>query len=195
MRHMCHQELSALFGSAQPLLPLTSITSFVVSSFQNAREGKKRVAPNRSGCIFVSFPLQSSYGTLVLMIRFALVLVILVRGVVAAEQPGFVSLFNGRNLEGWINVNCAPETWSVRDGVIHCTGKPTGALRTPRQYENFVIELEWRGTSEPWRQFRDLYLVHAARRAGSSFLAKCGGASAREWLRRFGQGPMVHNAR
>jgi hypothetical protein len=28
--------------------------------------------------------------------------------------------------------------------MIHCTGLPTGALRTTRQYENFVLELEWR---------------------------------------------------
>jgi hypothetical protein len=62
----------------------------------------------------------------------------------AAEEPGFVPLFNGRNLDGWVNVNCAPETWSVTNGLIHCTGHPTGALRTPRQYENFILELEWR---------------------------------------------------
>lgn len=60
----------------------------------------------------------------------------------AAE--GFVPLFNGRNLDGWYNVNCAPETWSVKDGMIHCTGKPIGELRTTRMYENFVLELEWR---------------------------------------------------
>lgn len=59
-------------------------------------------------------------------------------------EKGFTPLFNGRDLHGWVNVNCAPETWSVRDGVIHCTGKPTGALRTERHYENFVFELEWR---------------------------------------------------
>lgn len=67
----------------------------------------------------------------------------------AAENPkpeadGFVPMFNGRDLTGWTNVNCAPETWSVRDGVIHCTGNPIGGLRTVRQYENFVLELEWR---------------------------------------------------
>jgi hypothetical protein len=62
----------------------------------------------------------------------------------AAEKDDFVSLFNGRDLTGWVNVNCAPETWSVREGVIHCTGRPTGALRTTRQYENFILELEWR---------------------------------------------------
>jgi hypothetical protein len=62
----------------------------------------------------------------------------------AAEDVPFVSLFNGRDLSGWVNANCAPETWTVRDGMIHCTGHPTGALRTPRQYENFILELEWR---------------------------------------------------
>ena len=53
--------------------------------------------------------------------------------VAVAATDGFVPLFNGRDLTGWVNVNCAPETWSVREGVIHCTGQPTGALRTPRQ--------------------------------------------------------------
>jgi len=62
----------------------------------------------------------------------------------APDADGFVPLFNGRDLTGWTNVNCAPETWSVRDGKIYCTGKPVGGLRTVRQYENFIIELEWR---------------------------------------------------
>ena len=62
----------------------------------------------------------------------------------ADEPPDFTPLFNGRDLEGWVNVNCAPDTWSAKDGVIHCTGKPTGALRTVRQYENFILEVEWR---------------------------------------------------
>jgi hypothetical protein len=65
----------------------------------------------------------------------------------AAEDPSFVSLFNGHDLTGWVNANCAPETWSVRDGLIHCTGRPTGALRTTRQYENFILEVEWRHLS------------------------------------------------
>ena len=60
------------------------------------------------------------------------------------DDEEFVPLFNGRNLDGWVNVNCAPETWTVRDGIIICTGIPTGVLRTKRQYENFVLELQWR---------------------------------------------------
>lgn len=59
-------------------------------------------------------------------------------------EPDFKPIFNGRDLRGWVNVNCAPETFTVRDGMIHCDGIPTGALRTERQYENFILELEWR---------------------------------------------------
>jgi hypothetical protein len=62
----------------------------------------------------------------------------------AADTDGWENLFNGKDLSNWVNVNCAPETWKVEDGVIKCTGKPTGALRTPKMYENFVMEVEWR---------------------------------------------------
>jgi hypothetical protein len=56
----------------------------------------------------------------------------------------FRPLFNGRDLGGWVPVNVAPETFTARDGMIVSTGKPTGVLRTDRQYENFIVELEWR---------------------------------------------------
>ncbi|WP_395746245.1 family 16 glycoside hydrolase [Prosthecobacter sp.] len=61
-----------------------------------------------------------------------------------AEDFGFVPMFNGKDLSGWVNANCAPETWSIKDGVVRCTGVPTGALRTEKQYENFILECEWR---------------------------------------------------
>ena len=61
-----------------------------------------------------------------------------------AADDGWVNLFNGKDLSNWVNVNCAPETWSVADGIIRCTGKPTGGLRTPKMYENFELEVEWR---------------------------------------------------
>ncbi len=60
------------------------------------------------------------------------------------DTEGFVPLFNGEDLSGWVNVACGPKTWTVKDGMIHCDGKPTGALRTEKQYENFILELEWR---------------------------------------------------
>jgi hypothetical protein len=67
----------------------------------------------------------------------------------AADDDGpWIDLFNGKDLSNWVNVNCAPETWRVEDGVIKCTGKPTGALRTPKMYENFVMDVEWRHMSK-----------------------------------------------
>ncbi|MEA3225539.1 MAG: DUF1080 domain-containing protein [Planctomycetota bacterium] len=61
-----------------------------------------------------------------------------------ATAKELVPLFNARNLDGWVNVNCAPETWQVKDGMIVCSGVPTGVMRTERMYENYVLELEWR---------------------------------------------------
>ncbi len=62
---------------------------------------------------------------------------------VHAGDDGYVSLFNGKDLSGWHNVNCHPGTWLVKDGMIITTGFPTGYLRTDKQYENFVLEFDW----------------------------------------------------
>jgi len=61
----------------------------------------------------------------------------------SADKDGFVPLFNGKDLSGWVRVNCAPETFTVENGTILSTGKPTGVMRTHRMYENYVIELDW----------------------------------------------------
>ena len=68
-----------------------------------------------------------------------------VQGLLSEEaELKFVPLFDGKTLNGWVNVNTAPNTWSVKNGMIYCTGKPIGELRTERMYQNFVLELEWR---------------------------------------------------
>ncbi len=55
----------------------------------------------------------------------------------------FVDLFNGKNLDGWVNVNTAPDTWTVKDGLLICSGHPIGVMRTAKEYENFVLHIEW----------------------------------------------------
>lgn len=60
------------------------------------------------------------------------------------SDDGFVPLFNGKDLSGWQRVNTAESTWSVKDGLLICTGKPIGELRTTRMYQNFIMEIEWR---------------------------------------------------
>ncbi len=57
--------------------------------------------------------------------------------------PQFQSLFNGKDLTGWVNVNTEKDTWSVRDGVLVCSGRPIGVMRSEKQYENFVLHIEW----------------------------------------------------
>src|SRR5438045_1081803 len=52
------------------------------------------------------------------------------------QDDGFRPMFDGKTLKGWVNVNCAPETFFVKDNEIITTGKPTGYLRTEKQYEN-----------------------------------------------------------
>jgi hypothetical protein len=64
----------------------------------------------------------------------------------AADAPVFRDLFNGKDLAGWVNVNTAPDTWRVENGMLVCTGQPTGVMRTERQYENFVLHVEWMHT-------------------------------------------------
>jgi hypothetical protein len=60
------------------------------------------------------------------------------------EAPQFVALFNGRDLTGWVDVNTSPETWSVKDGLLVCSGTPIGVMRSEKQYENFILHIEWR---------------------------------------------------
>jgi hypothetical protein len=57
-------------------------------------------------------------------------------------------LFNGRDFSGWtfyMRSNSAPEkTWSITNGVIHCTGRPAGFLRTQQSFSNYRVTVEWR---------------------------------------------------
>ena len=62
----------------------------------------------------------------------------------ADEPAAFRELFNGKDLSGWVDVNTTKETWSVRDGLLVCSGLPIGVMRSERQYENFILHIEWR---------------------------------------------------
>ena len=61
-----------------------------------------------------------------------------------AEEFSFVELFNGKDLSNWVDVNTSPETWSVKNGLLVCTGKPIGVMRSTKMYENFILIVEWR---------------------------------------------------
>ena len=71
-------------------------------------------------------------------------------GIAALAVAGeTVTLFNGKNLDGWtfdvIDPEVKPEQiWSVADGILVCKGRPPGVIRTEREFENYEITVEWR---------------------------------------------------
>lgn len=62
----------------------------------------------------------------------------------ADQHDGFELLFNGRDLDNWILTNTPAETWTIRDNMLVCSGKPYGEIRTREMYQNFIFEVEWR---------------------------------------------------
>jgi len=64
------------------------------------------------------------------------------------------TLWNGKDFTGWKlfvpdkNVD-VHEVWSVKDGVIHCKGKPSGYIRTEADYSDYKLHLEWRWVEKP----------------------------------------------
>lgn len=60
-----------------------------------------------------------------------------------------IMLWNGKDLTGWKLFVGDPEhdvtkTWSVGEGVIRCEGKPSGYMRTEKDYANYLLHVEWR---------------------------------------------------
>jgi hypothetical protein len=62
----------------------------------------------------------------------------------AEDALQFRDLFNGKDLSGWVNVNTDKDTWTVRDGLLVCSGRPIGVMRSQEQFENFILHIEWR---------------------------------------------------
>ncbi len=43
----------------------------------------------------------------------------------------------------WVNVNTADDTWRVEGEELVSTGLPIGVMRSEKQYENFILHVEW----------------------------------------------------
>jgi hypothetical protein len=43
----------------------------------------------------------------------------------------------------WKNVNTASDTWHVKKDILICSGHPIGVMRSEKQYENFILHIEW----------------------------------------------------
>lgn len=72
------------------------------------------------------------------------------------SPSGWISLFNGRDLEGWTidleTDKAKPEdVFTVKDGVIATMGegKPKGVVRTKKEFSNYEVSLQWRWPGKP----------------------------------------------
>jgi hypothetical protein len=56
-------------------------------------------------------------------------------------------LFNGKDTTGWaVFPEAGKDSWSINDGILACTGKPNGFLRTTQSYKQYRFTVEWRFT-------------------------------------------------
>lgn len=62
----------------------------------------------------------------------------------AAAEAGFVSLFDGKTLNGWFIVNKTGPGFIVQHGTILCPIDGGQKLMTEKEYANFVLRLEFR---------------------------------------------------
>jgi hypothetical protein len=83
--------------------------------------------------------------------RLALILALATLSTVARADD--TPLFDGKSLAGWKAVvkpdkdgklADPKDTWSVKDGVIVCTGKPNGYLATEKEYSDYTLKVKWR---------------------------------------------------
>jgi hypothetical protein len=88
----------------------------------------------------------------------AVVLAAGVNGATASAQsdapPGFVSIFNGRDLSGWKIPDGDNGHWKVLDGVIDYDAGSEALkdknLWTTKSYKNFVARVDWRIKATPY---------------------------------------------
>ncbi len=61
-----------------------------------------------------------------------------------------IALFNGKDISNWTWVSDkdgakTEDTWSVKDGILRCVGKPRGYIRTKEDsYQDYKLTVEWR---------------------------------------------------
>lgn len=61
-----------------------------------------------------------------------------------APDPGFVSLFDGKSLDGWL---AAPNGYAVENGNVVCVAGGKGNLLTEKEYTDFSMKFEFKLTA------------------------------------------------
>jgi hypothetical protein len=95
----------------------------------------------------------------------------------ADKEEGFVPLFNGKNLDGWV-IKGKAEGWQVKDKVLRSEGAKGGDwIRSAREYGDFILKLDWKVSKDgnsgvflrvpdkpaPWQNGYEVQISHAPR--------------------------------
>jgi hypothetical protein len=77
--------------------------------------------------------------------------------------PGFVTLFNGRDLSGWTVPEGDNGHWKALDGVIdydaQSDAKADKSLWTEREFVDFVLQVDWRIKETPYVNPNVFYIL------------------------------------
>ena len=66
-----------------------------------------------------------------------------VTGITAEEvSEGFVPIFDGKSLDGWVGLDGDTSSYYVKDGVLVCTSIGKNHLFTQKKYQDFVLRLQ-----------------------------------------------------
>jgi hypothetical protein len=80
----------------------------------------------------------------------------------AKKDANLVTLFNGKNLDGWykflrdVDKNPRPKNedpegiFKVEDGIIHVLGKEFGYIATEQEFDNFHLVVEFKWGEKKW---------------------------------------------
>lgn len=81
---------------------------------------------------------------------FAVFLLLCTIAAYAGDKQKTKQLYNGKDLANWRWVSGKKgsnleDVWSIKEGILFCTGKPRGYIRTKSEdYENYTLTVEWR---------------------------------------------------
>ena len=75
-------------------------------------------------------------------VLFSGVLMTLLVSIANAQEEKWVSLFNGKTLDGWEKIGGDDSHWKVEDGAITGTGNPSMLVCTEGPYKNFRYRAE-----------------------------------------------------
>jgi hypothetical protein len=64
------------------------------------------------------------------------------------REMAFDKITSGKKSKGkpvqWFQVNTEDDTWKLNKDILVCSGHPIGVIRSEKEYENFIMHIEWR---------------------------------------------------